>query len=154
MIAIQRVASAPTDLCPGHGSAGTPGPFAEVEGYGDCNFFHCDTVLFPCLHCLAVIGISTLRVHILGVTDHPTGPWVTQQARNLMVELGDQAERFRFLIRDRDTKFTAIFDEVFTREDLRILRRLPGLRRPTRLSNAGSAVYAESSSTGSSSPKP
>ncbi|MER6004077.1 hypothetical protein ABT120_36315 [Nonomuraea angiospora] len=54
----------------------------------------------------------------------PTGPWVAQQARNLMIELGDRAEEFRFLIRDRDTKFTTMFDEACTAAGFRHLRRL------------------------------
>jgi transposase InsO family protein len=62
------------------------------------------------------------RVHLAGITAHPTGAWVTQQARNLLMELGDRSDRLRFLIRDRDSKFTAAFDAVFTGTDIRIIR--------------------------------
>jgi putative transposase len=64
-------------------------------------------------------------VHLAGVTAHPTGAWVIQQARNVLMNLDQRAEALRLLVRDRDTKFSAVFDAVFTAAGIEIIRTPP-----------------------------
>ncbi len=86
------------------------------------DFFTVDTVLLRRLYVLFFIELDTRRVYVSGITANPTGAWVVQQARNLMMVLVDRARPVRFLVRDRDAKFTASFDEIFRSERIRIIR--------------------------------
>jgi putative transposase len=99
-----------------------------------CDFLHVDTVLLRRLYVLIFIEHGTRRLHIAGATPNPTGAWVVQQARNLAMDLGIGMEAFRFVIRDRDNKYTSAFDGVFDAEASKSSRHLP--RRPERTRSA------------------
>ncbi|MFL6052861.1 MAG: integrase core domain-containing protein [Actinoallomurus sp.] len=95
---------------------------AQAEGILACDLFHVDTVFLQRIHVLFFIEHATRAVHVIGVTTNPTGPWVAQQARNLLIDLGERAVYVRFLIRDRDAKYTSVFDEVFTSLGARVIK--------------------------------
>jgi len=95
---------------------------AQAKGRMACDFFHVDTVLLRRLYVLVFIHHDTRFIRITGVTAKPVSEWVAQQARNLSMELADHATAVKFLVRDRDTKYTASFDAVFAGDAVRVIR--------------------------------
>jgi putative transposase len=92
---------------------------SQAEAILACDFFTADLLDGTQAYILAVIEHATRRIRILGVTLHPTGEWTTQQARNLLMDLGEQAHRARFMIRDRGSNFTAAFNAVLADAGIR-----------------------------------
>jgi putative transposase len=95
----------------------------------ECDFLTVDTVFFKRFYVLFFIELATRRVHLAGITANPDGRWVTQQARNLLMHLDDEGVEARFVIRDRDSKFTRDFDEVFRCEGIRVIKAPVGAPR-------------------------
>ncbi|MGY0065029.1 integrase core domain-containing protein [Streptomyces sp. LZ34] len=98
---------------------------AQAHGILAADFLHIDTIALKRLYALALIEHGTRRVHLAGVTAHPTVPWTVQQARNLTMTLGCRMVSLRFLLRDQDSKYTNAFDAVFQADDMEILLSPP-----------------------------
>jgi|SRR6266536_909530 hypothetical protein len=110
-----------SDIDPGRRTGPTWSQFLRSQAGAilACDFFTADLLDGTQAYVLAVIEHTTRRIHILGVTLHPTGPWTTQQARNLLMDLGDRADRVKFMIRDRGSNFTSAFDAVLADAGIR-----------------------------------
>jgi putative transposase len=89
------------------------------------DFVHVDTVFLTRIYALIAVEHGSRRTSLVGITAHPTGAWTTQAARNLMMDLGDRANSIKFLLRDRDSRFTTAFDAVFAAEGIRTLTSPP-----------------------------
>lgn len=95
---------------------------AQAHGIPAFDFFTVESLFLRTFYVLFAIEVASRRIHILGVTRNPSAVWVTQQARNLACELADRGRTFRFLLRDRDCKYTASFDAVFSAQGIRVIR--------------------------------
>jgi putative transposase len=97
-----------------------------------CDFLHVDcAVTLRRMYVFFVIEVGTRYVHVLGATNSPDGAWTAQAARSLLTDLGEHADRFGFLVRDRAGQFTAVFDAVFAAAGIEVIKTRRAVRGPT-----------------------
>jgi transposase InsO family protein len=102
---------------------------AQAKAVMAVDFLHVDTLFLTRIYALIAVEHGSRRTHLIGLSTHPTGAWTTQAARNLMIDLGDRVTTVKFLLRDRDSRFTGAFDAVFAAEGIRILISPPRATR-------------------------
>jgi transposase InsO family protein len=101
-------------------------PRTQAQTVLACDFLHVDcAVTLKRVYVFFVIEVGTRYVHVLGTTSNPDGVWTVQAARNLLMDLGEHADRFRFLIRDRGGQFSGVFDGVFAAAGIEVLKIPP-----------------------------
>ena len=113
------------------------------------DFFHVDcAVTLQRLYCLFVMEVGSRYVHILGITANPDGAWTVQQIHNLLMDLGDRAVSFRFLVRDRAGQFTASFNAVLADAGIEAVKSRPGVLARTVMRNGSCSPPGRRSPTG------